>query len=68
MLFSTTTAPWSKLVAKVPLKNSGSQTLGDNYAPERELNSQVPFLIAKEIRSNQVEFAMSLEQWLPRNS
>lgn len=68
MLFSTTTAPWSKPVAKVPLKNSGSQTLGDNYAPERELNSQVPFLIAKEIRSNQVEFAMSLEQWLPRNS
>lgn len=66
-VFSSTAAPWSKLVAKAPRKNSASQTLGDDYAPERELNSQVPLLVTKETRSNLAEFAIYLEQWLPHN-
>lgn len=56
-LFSTTAAPWSKPVAKAPQKNFASRTLGDNYAPERELNSQVPLLVAKK-RSGQIRLSL----------
>lgn len=61
-LFSTQAASSSKLVARVPLHNSALQTLGKDYAPKRELNSLVLLLVAKEIRSNQVEPAIYVEQ------
>lgn len=61
-LLSTQAASSSKLVARVPLQNSALQTLGTDYAPKRELNSLVLLLVAKEIRSNQVEPAIYVEQ------
>jgi hypothetical protein len=40
----------------VPLQNSVSQTLGEDYAPKRELNSQVLLLVEK--RSGQIRLIL----------